>query len=140
MIRFLEDRRVLYNPSELEQPRYCVQSVIEIRRFLTSELGNLPEVGLAGTLAAMRAACRKFLDSLDSSHGGASHIPDGMFHGGFQEWVFVSALGELRGVTGVLIAEMAARYDLEVEDDLASIIPGDPAAAEDSGIDLFDRP
>ena len=59
----LEDRRVLYNPSSLEVPEHCVESVIEIRRLLSTELGGL-EVGstLANSLRAMRAACRKFLD------------------------------------------------------------------------------
>ena len=33
VIIFLEDRRVLYNPYELEVPQHCIHSVIEIRRF-----------------------------------------------------------------------------------------------------------
>ncbi len=41
MIAFLEDRRVLYVPDELEVPSHCVQSVIEIRRCLTEELFRL---------------------------------------------------------------------------------------------------
>jgi len=31
VLSFLADRRVLYNPSELEVPEHCVSSVIEIR-------------------------------------------------------------------------------------------------------------
>ena len=57
----LEDRRVLYNPSEMEVPHHCVTSVLEIRRLLTGELGALDEKSeLAGSLRAMRAACRKY--------------------------------------------------------------------------------
>jgi hypothetical protein len=41
IITFLEDRRVLYNPYHMEDPRHCIQSVIEIRQFLTAELSNL---------------------------------------------------------------------------------------------------
>jgi hypothetical protein len=41
VLRFLEDRRVLYNPSELEVPRYCVDSLLEIRKFFTSELADI---------------------------------------------------------------------------------------------------
>ncbi|MGC2234073.1 MAG: DUF6650 family protein [Candidatus Acidiferrum sp.] len=35
VIAFLEDRRVLYAPDELEVPSHCVHSILEIRRFLT---------------------------------------------------------------------------------------------------------
>lgn len=62
VIRFLEDQRVLYNPSELEQPDHCVQSVLDIRRFLTAELaakyhpdvdGDLPPSSLAILIRAL---------------------------------------------------------------------------------------
>jgi len=79
VIRFLEDRRVLFNPSELEEPQHCVQSVIEIRRFLTDELGELPDDDLAAQLGALRAACRKFLDSLRRGDGRPLGVPHGMF-------------------------------------------------------------
>jgi len=36
---------------------------------------------------------------------------------------FNSALGELRGVFGVHLAQIAAKYGLDIEDDLASILP-----------------
>lgn len=41
VISFLEDRRVLYRPTEMEVPEHCIQSVLEIRRFLTVELSHL---------------------------------------------------------------------------------------------------
>ncbi len=63
VIAFLEDRRVLYEPGQMEVPSHCVQSVIEIRRCLTEELGKLEGSSeLAASLRAMRAACRKFLE------------------------------------------------------------------------------
>jgi len=141
VVRFLEDRRVLYNPSELEEPRHCVQSVIEIRQFLTDELGHLPTGDLAAQLGALRSACRKFLDSLEWPEGRPMRLPHGVLHGGFDEWVFVSALGELRGVAGVLVAELATKYHLDVEDGLASILPADPDADDGSDrFDFFDAP
>src|SRR6266496_4058984 len=61
-VTFLEDRRVLYTPSECEVPQHCVVSVLEIRRHLTALLaevnGHQP---LDGQLRAIRAAGRKFL-------------------------------------------------------------------------------
>ena len=64
IIAFLEDRRVLYNPSEMEMPDYCVQSVIEIRRFITQKVGTVQGAELQESLMAMRASCRKFLDMI----------------------------------------------------------------------------
>ena len=44
VIVFLEDRRVLYNPSEMEMPGHCIQSVVEIRNFLTEKIGKIVDV------------------------------------------------------------------------------------------------
>jgi hypothetical protein len=55
VIAFLEDRRVLYAPDELEVPVHCVKPVLEIRHFLTGELGKLDKSEFAASLRAMRA-------------------------------------------------------------------------------------
>jgi len=115
VIAFLEDRRVLYAPGELQVPSYCSRSVLEIRTSLTNEVGQLdPTSELSNNLRAMRVACRKFLD----------------FAQGQENWqafdsTFGGALGELRGVFGIHIALIAVRYKLDVEDDLATILPGE---------------
>src|SRR5258707_14711 len=63
ILSFLEDRRVLFVPSEVEIPSHCVDSVLKIRQFLTVEIGKLDaEKELTQSLRAMRAACRKFLE------------------------------------------------------------------------------
>lgn len=60
---FLEDRRVLYNPYHIEVEHDCIHSVLDIRRFLTDVIGELPrDSKLAEHLRAIRAACRAFLD------------------------------------------------------------------------------
>lgn len=118
----LEDRRVLYNPSSVEVPEHCVQSVIEIRHLLSEELGKLEnETNVATSLRAMRAACRKFLDS-----DGADEriIRFGAHPGHFASWEFIAAVGQLRGVFGIHLAQIAAQYGLDIEGELASIIPG----------------
>ena len=128
VIQFLEDRRVLYNPSELEIPDHCVASVLEIRQFLTDQISALDDKSeLAASLRAMRAACRKFLDSLP--HRSRSLPP--MYWAAFDSWAFITALGELRGVFGVHLAKIAAQNGLDIEDDLAAILPapGDKDAA-----------
>ena len=128
VVSFLEDRRVLYNPYQLEDPRHCIQSVIEIRHFLTEELGSSdPDNELSNSLRAMRAASRKFLDTVNPGQGKSHYVG---YQSHFDDWVFNSALGELRGVFGVHIAQIAAQHGLDVEDDLASILPGQDEAAE----------
>jgi hypothetical protein len=100
-----------------------VQSVIEIRHYLTGELGQLDADGeLAKNLRAMRAACRKFLDTVQDDDRDI--VTFGGHRNQWASWVFNSALGELRGVFGIHIALLAAQHGLDVEDDLASILPG----------------
>jgi hypothetical protein len=130
VIVFLEDRRVLYNPSEMEVPHHCVESVLAIREHLTHELEDMePTQTLAAHLMALRSACRTFLDRLGPRAPEiirfAAHV------GHFASWTFGSALGQLRGEFGIHLAQIAAEYGLDVEDDLASIFPGPPDRGTD---------
>lgn len=123
VLAFLEDRRVLYVASEMEVPHHCVESVLRIREFLTGELGKLDgEQELAQSLRAMRAACRKFLDTVDADDQRI--IQFGAHQGHFASWVFNGAVGEMRGVFGIHVARLAASHGLDVEDELAAILPG----------------
>ncbi len=127
IIAFLEDRRVLYVPGELEVPSHCVHSVLEIRQFLTTELGKLnADSEFAASLRAMRAACRKFLQQVGTD--GRDAIRHANIRGHWANWTFYSAVGELRGTFGVHLAQIAAHCKLDIEDGLASILP---ASAED---------
>jgi hypothetical protein len=123
IITYLEDRRVLYDPSQVEVPEHCVESVIEIRRVLTQELSR-PELAkdTADSLRALRAACRKFLGNVQYSE--KSILPFAKHPGHFANWVFMDALGQLRGIFGIHLAQIAVRHGLDIEDDLAKIIPG----------------
>lgn len=120
VIAYLEDRRILYDPFEVEVPEYGAESVLDIRRFVTSEIGALgAQSPLADNLRAIRAACRKFLNAIDSDdrpHAGARYW-------GHSRWSFDRALGELRNAIGVHVALIASRYEFDVEDDLARILP-----------------
>jgi hypothetical protein len=121
VISFLEDRRVLYNAYELEVAGYCVQSVIEIRHFLTQVLTEVKnELGFAQHLRAMRFACRKFLDTIGDS---ADARDLDMFRGGLGAWKFALALGDLRTTIGLHLAIIANKFKLGIEGDLASIVP-----------------
>jgi len=120
VLAYLEDRRVLYRPYDMEVPQYCIESVVEIRRFLTNEIAKLDaSKEIAQTLRGMRAACRKFLDESHGSPGLGFHR---RFHGPWDDH-FSDALGELRGIFGIHVARLAAEYGLDIEDDIASILP-----------------
>ena len=121
VIAFLEDRRVLFVDDSIEVPDHCVASVLEIRRYLTSEVQQLAEGDLCSSLRAMRAACRKFLAAIDDREGLV--VRYGFHHGHWASWRFGAALGALRGVFGVHVARIAAQNGLDVEDDLARILP-----------------
>lgn len=122
VIRFLEDRRVLYNPSELEMPRHCVESVCRIREYLTSEMQQIDsDSNLFAYLKAMRIACRKFLNRFNSIDD--RFLDEARYNGNFSSWVFGSALGEMRGTFGNMVAQISAAYGVDIEDDLATIIP-----------------
>ena len=116
IVAFLEDRRVLFNAYHLEVEHQCIKSVLDIRRFLTDEIGRLPnESQLTPHIRAMRAACRVFLDR--AQDGRHRH------YGGPYGSEFFTALGELRAAFGIRIAAIAVMYGLDVEGQLADTLP-----------------
>lgn len=118
---FLEPRRVLYSAYEYESVCPCIQSVTEIKNYLTSELPGIDESSdLNSYVRAMRNACNKFLNKCPDRKAFRCHACES---GNIENWIFTSALGEMRGVFGVMIGQIAAAYGLDVEDDLAEIIP-----------------
>ncbi len=123
IITFLEDRRVLYAPSEIDVPDHCLRSIVEIRGFLTIELQGLrADADLADSLRALRAACGKFMNTVGVR---PDIVRYGTYTGQWASWEFNGALGELRGVFGVHIARLAAAYGLDVENGLSAILPAE---------------
>jgi uncharacterized protein DUF6650 len=123
LITYLEDRRVLYDPHEVEVLEHCVASVLQIRAYLTRTLGSLGEDShLAKTIRAMRAACRRFLQR----NAGMARDPHGAW--GVTRWIFDQSLGEMRGTFGICIAELAVQHNLNIEEPLAQILPPDQDA------------
>lgn len=117
-----EDRRVLYNPSEAEIPHHCVQSVLEVRRMLSDALVRLGGKGvLAEHIRALGAASRRFLDQMGT--GGDDDFEAMRSPGHYRSRDFLDALGQLRGIFGVHLAMIAARYDLDVHGSLRDILP-----------------
>ncbi|MBI5887549.1 MAG: hypothetical protein HZB82_02395 [Deltaproteobacteria bacterium] len=115
VVSFLEDQRSLYTPYDPEMPDYVDGSIMKMRMHLTDMLDSgsaPPEV--AGHIRAMRASCAKFLGRLR---------PSGGLPGRLDNAEFFAALGEMRGVFGVHIAQLSIKYGLDMEQDLAAILP-----------------
>lgn len=114
---YLEDRRVLFNPYELESPNYVLQSIVQIRDYLTKILIRLDDdSNLAEFIRKMRAACRKLMET----------NPDNSYYSGMIERAqFFASLGEVRGVFGIYLKNLSERFNIKVETELASIFPLD---------------
>lgn len=118
IVTYLEDRRALYNPYDLEVADHVIQSVVEIRHRLTQELEQLDRSSaLAQSLSDMRTACRKFLDTVQGLGRHRSYF------GGSAMMVLFSAIGELRGVFGIHLAQLCVRYGIDIDGELGSILP-----------------
>jgi hypothetical protein len=98
----------------------CIQSALEIRRFLTTELGDLKDGSeLAAPMKSMRAACRKFLNDMHYEFEMRTRPRFG------NHYDFFMALGELRSSFGLSVASLAVQYGIDVEDELATILPAE---------------
>lgn len=123
IITVLEDRRALYVQAVWEQPDYVIQSVLRIREELTSGLQRIADGSPAKeAFRVMRAACRDFLN-LPSTKALEGHR--GMLRGGsmWEEEEFFVGLGQLRGVFGQQLAVLGYLYGIDIEPQLASILP-----------------
>lgn len=121
LITFFEDRRALYNPYNIETPIWVIESILEIRKKLTSTLEEIGEnPNISPHLRAMRAACRKFMDETEWQKRKRFRNHENIF----------SALGEMRAILGIHIAQLSVKYGINIEDDLATILPVEDKEAE----------
>jgi hypothetical protein len=136
VIAFFEDRRILYEAYEFESPDYCYQSVWQMRQFLSRLIGDSSTgAELSGHLRGMRAACRKFMTNVDAdrgpdhfkiqTEGERRDIPLELLPRMAPDHELNAAIGELRGVFGIHLGMIATKYGLDVEDELATILPAD---------------
>lgn len=121
IIIFLEAKRVLYADFGDEAVCHCVDSALEIKNFLTNELPNIDEASeLYSYVRAMRTATNKFLGRFPKGKQKRCVMCRG---GSIENWIFISAVGELRGVFGIMVGQISKAYGIDVEDELAQIIP-----------------
>ncbi|AZO24180.1 hypothetical protein EJ070_28140 [Mesorhizobium sp. M1E.F.Ca.ET.045.02.1.1] len=135
LFNFLENRRVLYVPMHFEVPDQVDQSVIQIRNELTQILNDLPEDSPAARrVRHLRTACRRFLEDEPPDYRNIAYrLRNDFDHGSPSRWhahgeraltpgYFVT-LGELRATFGLQLSALAAEFEIDVEEDLASIFP-----------------
>lgn len=98
----------------MEVGGHVVQSILEIRRQLTKTLHKVDRESVIGaSIVAMRTACRKFLDDIQGTKRRRF----------FLDLHFMMTLGELRCTFGIHVARISSAYKVDVEGDLASILP-----------------
>ncbi len=124
LLTFLSDRGVLYEPYDLEVGPFVIESVLKIRERLSEDLEDVGESSdLGQSIAAARAACRRFL-RLTQKEPPAYH----------RMGEIITHLGELRAHFGIHLARIACAYDLELDPHLEVILPEDAASPpDDSG-------
>lgn len=133
VLAFVEARRVLFSTYTNEVPEQCVKSVLEIRDFLTSEIGaGGIAAELRGPLRLIRGYCVRFLERVGATenHSDTAASSRHLFHEPrwrMHDYWFGEALGELRGGIGLQVALIAASFGLDVEDDLARTLPAPDA-------------
>lgn len=119
VIRFLENRRMLFNDCAEEDLRHCLLSAEQIRTFLTTELGNLSDNSpLLPYLRSIRKSAQQFMNRFP--HGADSHRWHDLSLGDANLFI---RLGQLRSDIGFQVALIAARWEIDVEEDLAKVLP-----------------
>lgn len=117
---FLEDRRVLYNAMDLEVVSQVERSIHEIREACTKALQALSASSFAaGPIRAIREAGRRFHNDQNEEF---RHFDHRWRHDGAEPGFFV-ALGAYRATVGHQVALLAGHYDLDIEGELAAIMP-----------------
>ena len=118
MLTYLAEQQILWDPYDTAIGSFVVQSVIDLRGRLRSEIEELPtDSVLQEGLHVMHAACRRFLEENQSPRSGYGPPYEAQLH---------TSLGELRALFGIHIARIACAYDLEVEAHLVGILPPEP--------------
>jgi hypothetical protein len=128
---FLEDRRVLYNAMNLEVADQVDRSVHEIREQCTKTLQQLsPNAFGVQPIRGIREAGRRFHDDRNERF----RFFDDDFRDGWRRENpgFFVALGAYRATVGHQVALLSAHYDIDIEGDLASILPAIDVPASNS--------
>jgi hypothetical protein len=118
VLNLLADRRMLWKDFTVEIEEHCVASANRVREQVGMHLDN-PEIGanLDRRLQLLQRLFRDFVDTTGpAGEEWARHRTPGTDP-------LSMALGRLRGLVGIQVGELAADYDLDVAEELATIVP-----------------
>lgn len=119
LIKFLEDRRVLFGISEIETVSECIGSINKIRDFLTTLVINSKEDSqLEQSIQILRKSCRKFMNDISTNRG---RMPVHLYNSRFDQNKLFAMLGEMRAVLGKEILALSLTYEIDVDDELFAI-------------------
>lgn len=117
LILYFENKRALYNPNNLEDPHYVLESIIKIREKITNVLIKMNEKSpINYYLKEMRSSCIKFMNKFPKYRDDQDLI---------YSREFFASLGEVRAVFGFYLKDLVKKYGFEIEKDLKSIFPID---------------
>ena len=117
LMRELEDKRVLYRSEDLEGAHHCVYSVMDMRQKLTMSMQQVDtDDPLYKQLQKIRRASRSFCDVIGSPKFDTLPAP-------VQTSLLNRELAKFRQVVGSAVGAISIAYGLDIEDELASIIP-----------------
>jgi len=117
LMRELEDKRVLYRSEDLEGAHHCVYSVMDMRQKLTMSMQQVDtDDPLYKQLQKIRRASRSFCDVIGSPKFDTLPAP-------VQTSLLNRELAKFRQVVDSAVGAISIAYGLDIEDELASIIP-----------------
>jgi hypothetical protein len=118
LVTFLEGRRVLFEEDDSNEPAiFCRQSVELIRNELTTTLQSIDQsTEIKVPLRKFRTQCHKFCNEI--GHPNFNNLPQAV-----QSSLLNVELQQLRKVAGQVIGELSVSFQLDIDDELAAIIP-----------------
>jgi hypothetical protein len=137
VVNYLQDARILLNPRALEDPSHCIVSALRARDFLAVQINKAkPGKALYRNLQGMQAAFCRFVDAGGVNGENFEQFFDLQYRRLAHRYTVLKkinrreppdslglALGELRASIGGHLAVIVERYDIEMSDTLAAILP-----------------
>jgi hypothetical protein len=131
LVAYLEDRSFFFKPFEplkcSHSPFRICETIEEIRKHITTTIQRLPSTSQAiKHLKRMRSACHRFL--IKAGEAGGSWVysekpaQSAQEWGGWYEALYV-AIGELRSIFGVELAELCLGFNLEPDRVFLDLLP-----------------
>jgi hypothetical protein len=116
----LNDRRVLYAPFYRENEAACLNSALDLRQDLSAIIDAAPAGSPVYKCAKnMQKACRVFMTETEQLDFNARDHATAVA----TRAIFEQGLTNFRSSVGEATKNLVAAYGLDVEDDLAAIIP-----------------